>query len=156
MIHVLLWDLKRPNRATIVANINGDDLLINELYGWLEGIMRIVYVEKWSELWWVDNREILNPDGNVIPWSQFKEVFFREYYPKTTQLRRNRSSPIWHRVDVLLTPMQENLWGWNGSHQSWWTQNWWWLEIHPGLGRKDSSYCGGHIPYHLWCCPKVS
>ena len=51
------------------------------------------FMLKDTKLWWLDNREILSPDGSVIAWSRFKEVFLKKYYPKVARLKKNMSLP---------------------------------------------------------------
>ena len=38
----------------------------------------------------MDNQEILSLDGSAIPWSRFKEVFLKQYYPKVVRLRKQQ------------------------------------------------------------------
>lgn len=39
-------------------------------------------LKKDAKLWWMDNKDILSPDGSFVPWTRFKEAFLKQYYPK--------------------------------------------------------------------------
>ncbi|XP_022933230.1 uncharacterized protein LOC111440130 [Cucurbita moschata] len=47
-------------------------------------------LQKDAEIWWRDNKTLLNPEGGPMNWERFKEAFLKEYYPKSERLKRQQ------------------------------------------------------------------
>ncbi|XP_022931601.1 uncharacterized protein LOC111437767 [Cucurbita moschata] len=47
-------------------------------------------LQKDAEIWWRDNKTLLNLEGGLMNWERFKEAFLKEYYPKSERLKRQQ------------------------------------------------------------------
>ncbi|XP_022934554.1 uncharacterized protein LOC111441700 [Cucurbita moschata] len=43
-----------------------------------------------AELWWQATRDLISPEGGVVSWVEFKDVFSKQYYPEDVQLRKQQ------------------------------------------------------------------
>ncbi|XP_022931755.1 uncharacterized protein LOC111438022 [Cucurbita moschata] len=63
-------------------------------------------LQKNAEIWWRDNKTLLNPEGGPMNWERFKEAFLKEYYPKSERLKKQQEFA--HLVQGGLTVKKYN------------------------------------------------
>ncbi|XP_022931688.1 uncharacterized protein LOC111437846 [Cucurbita moschata] len=63
-------------------------------------------LQKDAEIWWRDNKTLLNPEGEPMNWERFKEAFLKEYYPKSERLKKQQEFA--HLVQGRLTVEKYN------------------------------------------------
>ena len=45
-------------------------------------------LQKDAKVWWVDNKQNINPGEGITTWETFKEAFLKYYYPKEIRIKK--------------------------------------------------------------------
>ena len=48
-------------------------------------------LQKDAEVWWVDNKQNINPGEGITTWETFKETFLKYYYPRNTRIKNSKN-----------------------------------------------------------------